>query len=126
MKTNHLRLGNLLNHKIYGECIVTAIDSEAIRVKTKNLIGEEWFPIDHFTPIKLTDEIMSALGYKKDTDGIIKISKVMFWLDVRIVQIAAGYAPITNIKCESLHQLQNLLFSLKGEEIEFTNYKHLG
>lgn len=121
MNTNQLRLGNLISHKIYKECIVTAIDRESVRVKTKNLIGEEWFPIDHFEPIKLTDEIMAALGYKKDSDGIVKISVVMFWLDVGIVQIAAGYTSITNIKCESIHQLQNLLFSHKGEEIEFNN-----
>ncbi len=116
MRTEHLRIGNLINHKIYGQCVVTAIDSQAIRViKTKHLIGEEWFPIDDFTPINLNDEWLLKFGlYERE----FSFDKGSFYLTKRIGEKAYLYQETRSpFRVEFVHQIQNLYFALKSEEL---------
>lgn len=71
-------------------------------------------------PIPLAPEILEKFGFEKDNDGIYSKLGFMFWLDdIGVMQLALNYSPICNAPCKYVHQLQNLIHALTGEEITF-------
>ena len=112
MNAKELRIGNLVYNSIEKEyCEITADDI---------LHLSEGMDCFVFEPIPLTDEWLIEFGFEKDKDGVLKISNCMYWLDTGFIQIANGYTPLMNAKCQYVHQLQNLYFALKQKEL---NYK---
>ena len=76
--------------------------------------------VEYLQPIPLTPEILEKFGFEKDEDGIYLFRSCMYWLDdIKVLQIAIQYAVALNAPCAYLHQLQNLIFSLTGEELTF-------
>ena len=76
-----------------------------------------------FEPIELTEELIERLGFKNV--GVEWQIKLEYSECFEIVQgrmyYTAGEGIIMGIGCKYLHELQNLLFSLFGVELE---YKH--
>ncbi len=109
MKSNELRIGNWVVIGTLGKCKITI---EAFRELS-------YFPeiINTIEPIPLTPEILEKAGFDIDIDGYFVIKKCLYWLDEGVLQISLGYAPIFNCPCSYVHQLQNIIFALTGEEL---------
>jgi hypothetical protein len=122
MKASELRVGNLLDTKEHKNVIVSAIDS------VDSEIGYYWrlhyfgyWKINKFQPIPLTEEWLLKFGFKKvstnfENDfliihGNIKTGTFDFLLNI---PNTTRYN-VSVIKF--VHQLQNLYFSLFGEEL---------
>jgi hypothetical protein len=137
MKTNELRLGNMLYYNLFG-------DNDVVNIRGigKNCIwlngngGAGPISTKYFEPIPLTEEWLEKLGLIKenqtktlpeelqrpdvDEDGSIFYSWVkggVFNLETQ----SSGeiwfelYSHYKHIKC--VHELQNLYFALTGEEL---------
>lgn len=82
-------------------------------------LGECTFSLDSVKPIVLSPEILERCGFKKDKDDIYSKLGFMFFLyDIGVVQIALDYSPLCNAPCRYVHQLQNLIYALSGEELK--------
>jgi len=114
IQLNELRIGNIC--RIYEETTIITlqdlrfVDSDNKNPKNKGI---------NVQPILINDNILLKNGIKKDKDGVFQLSNSVFWLDTGFIQIANGYTPIMNIPCKYVHQLQNIWFSLRGEEFIF-------
>lgn len=104
---------------------IVAVIERKVRVKE----DWHWIELDGISPIPLTPEILEKAGFKKiyhedfsdsfilnvSTEGVIK------WEDDGSILIndrlddGIGYA--TNCVCKYVHQLQNLIHSLTGQEL---------
>ena len=130
MKSNELRIGNLVSYSSEDNTEILPIDciqsDNTVRLlKSGQSIG--CFYADSIEPILLTPEILEKAGFKKtksndylklitedgwrlcinETDDFdIWYGKEEFWGD---------RLPLCSIKF--LHQLQNLYFALTGEEL---------
>lgn len=122
MEATELRLNNLL---IYGNDIVPVMGMEN---SNNNLIVkiDSDTAIDHrnLKPIALTAEWLRRLGFK---EAYRSSSRIRFELsnycrydfDLDSNKILQGFLYFGNyIKCNYLHQLQNIYFTLTGEELK--------
>lgn len=114
MEVNELRVGNIISALGKTETIVTYINSD------DNMIGSTDFadrPIEDFHPIPITEEWLLKFGYRDIGEG-------WFMHDVNIIQYnfktKIVNPMILGIKIEHIHQLQNLYFSLTGQELTIT------
>lgn len=108
IKANELRIGNWINN---GDRNFIFTDP--------NLIYDIFHFECEFYGIELTPDIIEQAGFEKDHDGNYRKIKCLYWLpEAGIIQFALGYAPLFNCKCKYVHQLQNLIFSLTGEELD--------
>lgn len=114
-----LRLGNYLM-TLAGMWPVVGIEPNEV---TFDVDGQKIvFPGNEYKPIPLTPEILEQCGFEiKKYDIISAVSK---WNGLE-VEIIIGYWlfriwGVSNwqIQCKYLHQLQNLYFTLTGEELE--------
>jgi hypothetical protein len=123
MKANELRIGNVVN-------IVNT---------TKDFLGRVWYSdalISHediydiargngyqYNPMPLTEEWLVKFGFKYDTDND-KLCKSLH-IDILSFRASEGHMCLESQGYRTLykhikyvHQLQNLYFALKGEELE--------
>jgi len=123
MEASELRIGNWITDfgDGYGKVtdILLAGDDYDIGT-TANSVCQ---PIETFTPIKLTPEILEAAGFEKEKEVWKGVSRhFLFPVTVQIddsgnigVYVAGG-GNAEHIK--HLHQLQNLFYSLTSQELE--------
>lgn len=127
MEATELRLNNLL---MYEDSIVPIIGMENINEEILVKIDSET-AIDSrkLKPIALTAEWFSKLGFK---EAYRSQSRIRFDLpnycrydfDLNSNKILEGFLFFGNyIKCNYLHQLQNIYFTLTGEELKI-EYEH--
>lgn len=122
MEASELRLNNLL---MYEDSIVPIIgmenNDESVIVKINSLTSVDYKKLK---PIALTAEWFSRLGFK---EAYRSKSRVRFDLpnycrydfDLDSNKILQGFLFFGNyIKCNYLHQLQNIYFTLTGEELK--------
>ena len=111
MQASELRIGNII--KLESSIVhVTHFD---IRQISRGSVYE---------PIPLTPEILDACGFEKDKNGELCL-RSLYFIDSApdggvpsFIQLAIGPTPVTNmLHINHLHQLQNLYFSLVGEEL---------
>lgn len=117
MKANELRIGNLV---YYRKDVLRVSKIVKYRFECEGLNGFIDYTnldCDTFEPIKLNNKWLLKFGFEKDKDNVFQLSNCVFWLDTGFIQIANCYTPIMNINCKYVHQLQNLYFALKGEEL---------
>lgn len=124
---NELRIGNIIewNDDKGRDCFyrVARLDEDNLGA---DCISEEfaWFP-DRWTilyndaiPIPLTPEILEKIGITQISIGGRKYF-IDRWGD-GTVSIYDRHIDLSDIPCKYLHQLQNLIFALTGEELEVT------
>lgn len=122
MEATELRLNNLL---IYGNEIVPVMGMEHSNNNLLVKIDSET-AIDYrkLQPIALTAEWFQKLGFK---EAYRSSSRIRFDLpnycrydfDLNSNKILQGFLYFGNyIKCNYLHQLQNIYFTLTGEELK--------
>ncbi len=132
MKIQELRIGNLVKCKTSNDSAIYSviqIDGFGLKVRLSHPRHTEFTPLDRIKPIPLTEEILLKCGFEKDDTGV----------DMFDPDYAEWYQmefPVIGILCQSsdkkylfdentdtlriqyLHQLQNLVFDLTGEELE--------
>lgn len=117
VKANELRIGNwVLSNGV------------EIQIALDNI---KWHPT--MIPIPLTPEILEKCGFTLENDNISKYWKLVInrtevisieddgsvGLNAENESSKQGYATYPDI-CKYLHQLQNLIFSLTGKELQYT------
>ena len=130
MKANELRLGNLLQDKLTKSfLIVTDLSENAITTKD---IDRTNYPLNKWRvaePIPLTPEILVKAGFavaftsdpqspnasKKYTLGLFKIHQ-----PDEDAPFLYFFSEDYDVRLKYLHQLQNLYFSLTGEELNIS------
>jgi hypothetical protein len=120
IKASELRIGNLLysesgrNATVYR---VMGIDIESDRAKMKCNPAVSNIQLKYMVPIPLTPEWLERCGFVDD----IPWRKGNLRLDSEnrlIIVDSTGYGIIVARNVLYLHQLQNLYFSLTGEDLE--------
>ena len=114
MKTQELRIGNLVNYKIIDDLDERKEWYEVSEIDAEDLLIMD----DDYQPIPLTDEWLFKFGVLKNNEypykflnGYIKIRNGLFFYKYHLLDIELKY----------VHQLQNLYFSLTGEELIIEN-----
>jgi len=120
MKATELRIGNLLNYQTAeGDILTATIDWQDLKWLSED---EKGFNLVH-NPILLTEDWLLKFGFKysltlddfmfKDKNDIFEMQPYkkgflnsVLWCDNEILQ-----------ELKYVHQLQNLYFSLTGEEL---------
>ena len=123
MKSEELRLNNYVMCRGALSKIIS-INENTIGYKKTNGIGEQNIPLKFVQPIPLTEEWLLKFGFEKHPE---KITNVFFKLAGRclieydltnnIVDLVKRVSFDLFIEIEYVHQLQNLVFSLTGEEL---------
>ena len=128
MKATELRIGNLIEYKIEDELDERKEWWEISKVDFQDLTWLDSNPEDaDFRPIKITEEWLLKFGFE-DITGVDYILHID--VDFKLILIPAdafypqidkaddvGWSSISLNKIEYIHQLQNLFFSLTGEEL---------
>jgi hypothetical protein len=122
MEARKLRIGNLVNHKLFGYCEVTALDYEMICIQRTDKDIKEWFDLDNFKPIPLTEEWLLRFGFEKvEDDDYLEIklfsSLKILWLGYLAIEINGYFTSLSEKEQVYVHQLQNLYYCLCGEEL---------
>ena len=112
MRANELRIQNTINHKEKGLITIKGITEHCGDYKIDTDLG--WVYLKNCKPIPLTEEwlikfdITKNNGYPyKFLNGFIKIRNGVYFYK---------YYDL-DIELEFVHQLQNLYFTLTGEEL---------
>ncbi len=124
MKVEELRIGNLLRDK------VTKTELRVIKLTEQDIvtyvIDRSMFPLlDGWgaEPIPLTEEWKLKFGFEKtEWDNFNSYRLIIGNNDYAIVLYSDGNCEVGDIitcKIEYVHQLQNLYFALKSEELTF-------
>ena len=126
LKLGDLRVGNYVIFK--GIKMVTLNDAnEYVDYEEPHMLHQiEITPSDlknflkydiQYRPIPLTEEWMNKFGYKKTPNDGYRISKCVMWLDNGKIIVHYGMVTIIDIKCEFVHELQNIVYTLEGIEL---------
>ena len=121
MKSNELRIGNLIEYRISDRFDkrkewweVSEIDADDIHWLSKVMPEDE-----DFKAIPLTEEWLLKFGFEKEY-GAFKLKGLKCWLTKYTSEPNLYSVNIGNIKLSTLkyvHELQNLYFALTGSEL---------
>ena len=127
MKASELRIGNYVSSGKYNT-VEEIIGIEPIKLFTTS----GYSSIGEYEPIPLTDEWLEKFGFKEseyakktllcDVGGFNSRLHIDINQDdicVSVEQVIAN--DVIYLHCEYVHQLQNLYFSLTGEELILIN-----
>lgn len=121
MKANELRINNLVNYQEDGT-LFNVIGIDNLGISVKNDIEETWIELNQFEPIPLTEEWLLKFGFDKIYSSAMHTTFSNGTILNYYVWHKSGnqYADIygAKIKCQYVHQLQNLYWCLCGEELE--------
>ena len=117
MKASELRIGNLFIEE-YSDKIIKVIKLEKIIITFSGLFLDKW----QAKPIPLNEEWLVKFGFETDNiewwNGIISIGIYkdgLFYCPTGEISLRIGK------EIQYLHQLQNLYFTLIGEELIINN-----
>lgn len=126
MKANEFRVTNLVNYN--GEMfpiIFICLDSVVLIRKDQSTFTVK---LDRIKPISITDKILLSCGFKKRKSCFgYWIYEIMFQhtvFSVEEVDLGLCYFYIGNThvtQTRYVHELQNLYFSITGEELVFSS-----
>jgi len=120
MEARECRIGNWVTHKGVPIKVRSIIDPAYHAETTAALI--DMSDIEPYEPIPLTEEILLKAGFEFKENAYY--SQWFGTTRIRIVGYDSNYTWLWNTskgtKLENLHQLQNLIFALTGEELNIT------
>lgn len=120
IKSNELRIGNLVSRR--GETsVVVSLDREDVWVRLGGEYGdfERWY-FESIDPIPLTPEILEKCGFEEQmySKGTWSCGEVSLLIrDFQPVTMGRDDYELFGKPLQYLHQLQNLVFALTGEEL---------
>jgi len=124
MKANELRIGNLVQFSEDSTFFVV----KSVEEKWLELQNEEetsWISSEEIEPVPLTEEWLLKFGFKKtEWDNSNSYLFVTPEYDYSIVVYSNGYLEMGGMvirKIDYVHQLQNFIFTLTGEELTIDN-----
>ena len=125
MKATELRIGNLVKVK-QGICVVVAIDQQGAIIEPagndyrKRLESNR----EELEPIPLTKEWLLDFGFEKSSHWYVSKSYTFIFDSINIesgtwgISLTRGHNEmIIKTDCKYVHTLQNIYFSLCGEEL---------
>jgi hypothetical protein len=129
IKANELRIGNILNYTGKGNAAypsgivaVNEVLSDGINLSMGDSTVYEF---ELLQPIPLTPEILEKVGFEKDHNTSffkyplpLSIAKLSVNPDNGTVWLRKNGNSLNPIDVKYVHQLQNLYFTLSGEELE--------
>lgn len=138
MEAKNLRIGNLVGIKktaLHADGCNTENAYFEIEELKKDVVQFKGFHAGEYykdlEPIKLNDGLLSLYGFKKDGLGYMWIDLMTHYLSLRFVQgyYYPLYVELPEMshedeqqvflnRIESLHELQNLFFAIRGQELE--------
>jgi hypothetical protein len=131
--TKELRLGNLVTEEVLGVVSVTGIKEFSVWISGKNMTTEGAlnnveYHIDRYNiePIPLTEEWLLKFGAKKNYPNLVWLplsnlkAEIHFEIfgDEIVTTIFSDYCDLILDRIKYVHQVQNLYFTLTGEELE--------
>lgn len=112
MKSNELRIGNIVEYRVFDEL------AEPKEEWVKNVVDLDDLKViemsDNYRPMKLTGELLRRFGFEEHYEGVL-------WTlnNVDILEITKRHFTNDNdLPIESVHQLQNLYFAFTGDELK--------
>jgi len=118
MKATELRIGNMLYLGL-DMVVVSAIYPDSYHCVNKHcvVLNSNQY---RFSGIPLTEEWLLKFGFKRkiEDDTPFTYPQVQFIKDAAILEKYDKGFLYTGVHIQYVHQLQNLYFSLKGEELE--------
>ena len=112
MKANEFRIGNLVNHNIFGTCKITALDYEMICIQRNDLDIKEWFDFDSFKEIPLKHELLI---------NFINFFNENYTFEIKKTRTNVFFNGIYLTSLDYVHELQNLYFLLNNNELILNN-----
>lgn len=131
LKINDLRIGNLLNYEQTTHVVVGLLPERG----SDGFIRTRWHrdpadlyqaPTSHHTGIPLSEEWLERMGFTNDSySNFRKNIDEFLWLEISYEDYACTklieHPDLSDfglkLKCKYVHQLQNLYFSISGEEL---------
>lgn len=110
MKANEIRIGNLFTVNGFTMYV------EAIFKDTVYFDFEGEGNIKDLIPIPLTEEILNKAGFESHYHGFIRNERI--FIEETLNGWNIGFFGITMREVRYIHDLQNLIFALTGEEIK--------
>ncbi len=126
IQVNEFRLGNLIYSPIEKEIVKLVAIEQGNRPITLGKMGTSSFSgFDCLEPIPLTEEILLKCGFKLSHKGFTydkkRLSICLPCDSYKNGRVYFNSWCISEKSIDSLHQLQNLYFSLTNEELTFNN-----
>jgi hypothetical protein len=109
-----LRIGNIVYHSIMKECKVYFIGERYYDCTTD---GKNNFVASDSIPIQLNDDWMQRCGFQVFPWGWVKKSSSDFGVRINLTSYNYEVSGNSSVELKYLHKLQNLYFSLTGEEL---------
>lgn len=116
MKANEIRIGNIFTVSGFP-MYVEAIFKDTVYLNFEGNEGDVWEEnIKDLIPIPLTEEILNKAGFESHYHGFIRNERI--FIEETLNGWNIGFFGITMREIDYLHDLQNLIFALTGEEIK--------
>jgi hypothetical protein len=118
IKANELRIGNFFYPDVDGDAYA--------QITAKDILELYSDPIDdYYKALPLTEEWLIKFGFEKVENGclfknIINYWNFFLWEKSDYIDLVINKSSI-RLSIKYVHQLQNLYFSLTGEELEVSN-----
>ena len=136
MNVKELRIGNIIGRQFINRrpqqddtvktdiflepCTVNEIKESSVNISDLGRNMRVIVQYEYVEPIPITAEWLERLGFKEyhSTDVVRRFESTVF--DDMVFHLSAtNYVVVTHlfVRCEYVHQLQNICFVLKGEEL---------
>jgi len=126
MQASELRIGDFVFEKYSGVMIVSAInpqkrvesDNDCVYLKKQLELPSGYYNCEKIEPIPLTEEWLVKLGFEKNETGFYYKGRFTYHNEYGwkiLEQWVKNWVGVSELKY--VHQLQNLYFSLTGEEL---------
>ena len=119
MTANELRIGNYVNDRLHRKVVIKEIREEHLifYLSNGNKIKHN---IKTFNPIQITNQLLLNLGFEKliGWDDMVYFNNNGIHIYFCGNHLEDWFEYENEIVIKSIHQLQNLYFSLTGKELE--------
>ena len=126
MKANELRIGNIVEHDGLVLSVLGVSESD-VEIQRPGGYASEWVDLDDCEPIPLTEEWLKSLGANQCTPANDHQNKYTYGRFVLLWRSKYQYWNVNDLesfghisKVEFVHEWQNLVYVLNGEELEKT------
>lgn len=127
MTIQEIRVGNYVMHESYGICVAESIHGayQEVNLRPIGALSVAAIPVSDCQPVPLSLDILEAVA-QRFRDGFLltgtdsaKPSVFLLVYDDTQFKVFINWNYIGIISIRSFHQLQNIIHSLTGTELEY-------